>query len=282
MRAFGENGVIYFSGNLSGNPDPVFQLLSHVNPETEMRTPLISLTFLMFAFAATAGASSITFFDGAFAPGAWSSSVAASLNIASSNFSFDQVTTGGDPTSYESETHSFTAGAGTNTGMRFQNFDSNYSFGGSFDSLNYSYNLLDPGGLNVGYSIAILQGGLLYSSTPLDVVTSANTSVWSSAFSQTGLTSASFCEVISSSLTLDCATHPVFTGNSTPTIFGYLVSNSFLNSGSRQYSSGIDNWSVTLVNAAPEPSSMAFYCAGGLLFAVLRLRCSRLQKPLEP
>ena len=168
--------------------------------------------------------------------------------------------------------HSFTAGAGSNTGMRFQNFDSNYSFSGSFDSLNYSYNLLDPGGLGVGYSIAILQGGILYSSTPLDVVTSANTSTWSPAFSQTGLTAASFCEVISSSLTLDCTTNPVFTGNSVPTVFGYLVSNSFLNSGSRLYASGIDNWSVTLVNAAPEPSSIVLFCAGGLLLGVRRLR----------
>ena len=54
--------------------------------------------------------------------------------------------------------------------------------------------------------------------------------------------------------------------------FGYLVANSDLTGGPRSYTSGIDNWSVTLNNATPEPSSLALCCAGGLLIAIGRLR----------
>ena len=141
------------------------------------------------------------------------------------------------------------------------NIDPAYTFSGSFDSINYSYNLQDAGDFNVAYSIAISQNGNLYTG-PIDTVT-PNGLIWSS-FSGATLTQSSFC-LVNADASLNCAANPVFTGNIMPTEFGYLVENSFT-SGTRNYLSGIDNWSVTLNSAVPEPSSLGLlYCAGGLL-----------------
>src|SRR5579864_7701653 len=77
-----------------------------------------SLAFLILAFAASASASIITFSVGVFTPGTWADSVVTNVNTTSSSHTFAQFSTGGDPTFYEDDVHSFT---GTNAGMRLLN-----------------------------------------------------------------------------------------------------------------------------------------------------------------
>ncbi len=239
---------------------------------------------MILAFATTASAGTITFFDGGpftnsstCAPGVWCGSQVASSGVTTSSFAFTNRSSGGAANdsanrgdglnkAWEKDTHSFdSTGA---AGMRFLNINAAYTFTGSFASLSYSYNLQDSGSLNVGYSIAIVQNGNVYTSSPLDVVT-PNDLTWSAngVFGMTNLSASSFL-LVNSDLSLGAAL-PAFSGTME---FGYLVANSDTTGGPRSYVSGIDNWSVTLNNAAPEPSSIALCCVGGLLYAVSRLR----------
>ena len=246
-----------------------------------MRTRIASLASMILALAATASAGTITFFDGTFnnPPGWTGSQVASTAGITSPSFAFTTVLIGGASNDsanrgdgsglhWEQDTHSFT-GTASNNGMRFLNIDPAYTFTGSFSSLSYSYNLQDAGSHNVAYSIAILQGGNVYTG-PLDTVT-PNGTTWSAngVFGMTNLTPSSFFLVNS-----DLSLGPALSTFSGTMEFGYLVANSFIGTGSASYQSGIDNWSVTLNNAAaaPEPTSYELFGVGMGGLAVLRRR----------
>ena len=68
-----------------------------------MRTPIASLASIILAFAATASASTITFFDGTFTPGTWTGSKVASTGVTSYSFNFTQILAGGDPGAWEQD-----------------------------------------------------------------------------------------------------------------------------------------------------------------------------------
>jgi hypothetical protein len=136
------------------------------------------------------------------------------------------------------------------------------AFTGAFASLNYSYELQDPGIHDVGYQIAIQQDGIVYTPYNPEVQDAVDTrKTWKTApnpYFLTGLTASQFCAI---NTTSDCSSHPDF-GPGTTTVFGYAVENSFIGTGSGTYESGIDNWCVVLVGAVGTGSSGHPGCGG--------------------
>ena len=172
--------------------------------------------------------------------------------MASSSSSSSQVLAGGNPTNYRDNTHSITSNSNVYSQIHIANVYLAQNFSGPFTQISFSWDLLLLGSNAVGYRPLIVQGGQNFTTSALTV---ASNGLWQSN-SMAGLTQSSFCLLQAAQLSLDCTQHPDF--NSGVSV-GFLLANSFAGSvGSvGNYASGIDNFSVTVNNAVPEPSSVA-------------------------
>jgi hypothetical protein len=133
------------------------------------------------------------------------------------------------------------------------------TFTGTFASLNYSYDLQNPGPeIDVGHEIAIEQNGTVYIPFNPDVEDGLATdkTAWAdepNPWFHRGLTASQFCAVpsnMSDSVPPNCALNPSFNTTQT-TVFGYTVGTSWLGGpkGTTEVT-GIDNWCVVLVGAS--------------------------------
>jgi hypothetical protein len=222
---------------------------------------VLAALLLSAALSTTASAQTdVAFSDGTFSSG-WTSVVAgAASGDTDYTITLTPETSGGYPGAWLKEQFYV---RGTNVLILWFASNPANTFTGTFTSLNYSYDLQNPGiGADVGYEIAIEQNGTIYiPGNPITVEDGLITdhTAWArepNPFFHTGLTASQFCAVpsnFSDFVPLDCSSNPNFSTPAT-TVFGYTVGTSFLGGPHGGTSvSGIDNWCVVLVGASGAP-----------------------------
>jgi len=220
---------------------------------------VLAALLLSAALSTTASAqTNVAFSDGTFSSG-WTSVVAgAASGDTEFALTLTPETSGGYPGAWLKEKYSL---HGTNALVAWFVSNPANTFTGTFASLNYSYDLQNPGPAFGGHEIAIEQNGTIYiPGSPIiveDVLpnTSAGTA-WAdepNPWFHRGLTASQFCAVPSNwsdFVPLDCSSNPSFSTPET-TVFGYAVGTSFLGGpGKDNGVMGIDNWCLVLVGAS--------------------------------
>jgi hypothetical protein len=274
------------------------QQFSHCRKNEKTRTARIAPVAWMFLiFAGAAHANSVTFYDGTFinSPVNWSAAVSSTYGSVTGTpaFAFTAPGSGGDLGGFEMETHSFNSS--TAAGVYIQNFDAMNYFTGTFQSVTYGYNLESLSALPVGYSLAIKDpNGVLWMYSGIGTFASgadvAGGAGWTTdlhfGVPATGQSGDVFCQVLDQTVCSGLNFSIAGTW-----AFGYEIEDSDSTGGPRSYSSGLDNFCVTLNGASgtagpgaytgtqscaglvttPEPSSLALCCAMALLIGMARL-----------
>jgi|ERR1035438_1990262 hypothetical protein len=213
------------------------------------------------ALSTTASAqTNVAFSDGTFSSG-WTAVVAGAASGDTQHaIALTPQASGGYPGAWLKEGFTF---HGTNVLIVWFVSNPANTFAGTFASLNYSYDLQNPGpGIDVGHTIAIEQNGTIYiPGNPITVedgLATAHTA-WANEpnpWFHRGLTASQFCAVpsnFSDFVPLDCSSNPNFSTPET-TLFGYTVGASFLGGPIAGTDvTGIDNWCVVLAGASGAP-----------------------------
>ncbi len=233
--------------------------------------------FLLAALSLQAG--TINIFDGTFNAADWSSSLITNTNNSNTSFSTVQMTTGGGPTFFRKTTLTTTPdGSGKYNMIRVADVYTNFTLaaGTGITSIDYSFDLEN---LLVGqaYMLAIFQGSQVYLSDYPSRSLVATSGSWTTG-SFTGLTSAKFCSPLDPNdptfLSLggqNCSSNHNFSGTGGAIQIGYVTHNGLPNGTTI---TGLDNFSVSINTATPEPASIGFAAIGLALFLVGKRRQS--------
>jgi len=175
-----------------------------------------------------------------------------------SSFAAAQSSTGGNPGTFRNVVHTF----GGAISIAHIKSGSVYfpARDGLLASIDAAYDLLITQAFaptsQVAYTIVLRQNGVYYAGG-WSVI---GVGPWQ-RFSTTGLTAAGFARVLTASPYFDSSSHPDFSASGAPIEFGYATYNSAGDLGDTQLytmGSGIDNWSITLNAAAPNPCTGDF------------------------
>jgi hypothetical protein len=235
------------------------------------------LAFLVFLSGIRlARAGSITFFDGTFADSDWQLTVFTN----GGNATATQVPSGGDPGAYRQITNTVADAPNPNIEAQVIGFHGNLNAlynpqaMGAITSINYSEDaiLLLGDGQGQGASLALLQNGNVYQG-PYHIT--PNTA-WTN-LEDLGVVASDFGEIVPALIGIpgksgvDPTQHPDFSANGSLIEFGFIRSNS-TEVGGPGYTTigGIDNWTVTVNSAVPEPCTLTLL---GIAAASLLLGC---------
>ena len=223
------------------------------------------LAFLL-VHACPSVAATVAFFDGDLSSTNWTGAIAYQTGPAAS-FSAQQIGTGGNPNQYREVRHSY-GGHGSIVTSHLRS-GATYSplSQGAIADIDFSADLaLFDGGesLTVAYRFLVTQGDSIYSS--LTQFTPTSRGIWTSN-SIHDMTSADFSKLLGTG-----PATPDFSANGGLIQFGYWASNGTGNNNPTSTNSGLDNWSVTVTTAVPEPASSALLleCLGLLGFSAYR------------
>lgn len=246
-------------------------LVQSAQPSTHYQKTLVHIVaglLLFIGLATAANAQQVSFFDGTFST-AWVGSVAGITGTVT--YSFLPSIGGGYPGGYEKESHTLTDSGGL-AFLYLANFNPVNTFTGSFKSLSYSYDLVNPGTHAVFYAIAVKQtvnsvtNVYIPDKTQIDdIINLANPwGIGPNPYFTMGLTASQFCRIPSNANygnDIDCTSNPDFSNPAQQTVFGYVVGNSFSGHGKGKYKTGIDNWCV-VIDGASGPGGAGRPCKG--------------------
>ncbi len=200
---------------------------------------------LLCCGVATPGLRAQTYSDNTFNNADWVS-IVMPCSVGGTSVTAAQDAIQGNPASSRTITHNYPGG---NPGILVAHVRQGMSYDpatqGAIASINYSYDLrhyTGPAIYAVGYSPLLVQNGSYYRLNAVDAV---NPNAWT-PFSGTNLTAANFVKICGAA-----TDHPDFSCQGSRIEFGYATNNSdpVVGRPTQARSSGIDNWSITVVLA---------------------------------
>jgi len=207
----------------------------------------------------TALSAPTTFSDGTFIDADWS--VAFVFDDTASRpatFTVNQVGTGGNPGAYRFETHRMDQG-NLHVVSLHSGFLYDPAVSGAISAIDFSYDLTHPSTYSGSYWPVLAQNGTYYAPQAGDVAPLGG--AWTH-FGHNDLDALDFTRQFGSG-----AVTPDFSSSGAPMQFGYFFANTHVSGVGNffSYSSGIDNFQVTIV---PEPSTWALLLLGGATLAL--------------
>ena len=232
----------------------------------------IGVMLALAAVGCSATAASTTFYDGVLSNADWSGSIASQSGPPVS-FTAQQVAAGGNPGFFREVGHTFGGPGSIITSHLFTGGSYNPVTQGAIADIDFSADLfLFNGGDSgaVGYGALLSQGGTVY----IAGFGTTTTPFWI-GFSLSDLTASNFSKLSGAG-----PVTPDFSATGGVIQLGYFASNGTGIARSTSTLSGLDNWSVTVTTAVPEPGTYALL-ATGLIGLLVRRRMIRTPAPLR-
>jgi hypothetical protein len=232
-------------------------------PATTFHLPSPRTLCIALGLAASPAMASVTFFDGTFNDADWSLTTITNANGAASTVQGFQLATGGNGGSHRTVIHQMvvTGQYALVTGLHM-NANATYdpSTQGGFSTIDYSEDAMASLGL-MGTGLAILQDGNFYVLRKPSLMYAQGS--WNTV-ARTGIV-ATDLYLIDSNGNFDQSRSPDFSAAGGVMQFGFWRANGSgtAASGTFNYETGIDNWSVTLV--VPSPGALALVGLAGLI-----------------
>ena len=171
-----------------------------------------------------------------------------------------RVASGGNPGAFLQVTHTFTYGDTIWTGGIKTDYAYTPSTAGAITSLSVSADVkMSPIGSSA-WQLVIEQSGQRYYSVPWN---SFSNSTWSTV-SSSNLTASNFDTnpwALNAGI-LPNGNHPNFSSTAAPIEFGFMFGNRVLNGGTYTNTLGLDNFSVNITSAVPEPEEWIMMLLG--------------------
>ena len=243
------------------------------NSRIARRTALVCIAGTLLTWHSLAAA--VTASDSTFADADWTITSFSSGSGGTSTAA--QVGSGGNPGSYRNVTDMLTGG-GVESVVSGVNIYGPFTYtpavSGAIGSISYSEDAACTSGcFGQGQSTgpAVLQGGNYYTLCSSAVITGPSTAWVNHAL--TGLTAADFGLVaLTSTNTCDPSQHPNFSAGGAPLQVGFFRANGTgPGGGGYTLAAGIDNWSFTILAAAPTAAPIAVPGLGPLEMTLLAL-----------